>query len=137
MAECTGLHDLSFLSVVRDLRLLLLRFARELPFSAESGGGGRDSNIHFVPYLISTALYRVSSARGGLNIDKQIAGFLETPKEKWIQGCYEVNSLLIESTFYGRIALSRWTALWSALCCHCSRTRRKSGSPYERNFCAV
>ena len=40
LQACTGLYDPSFRSYAHDLRLLLLRFAYENSFSAESGGGG-------------------------------------------------------------------------------------------------
>ena len=55
--ECTGLFDHSYHLLVHDLRLLLLRFAYEKSFSAESGGGGAQSNMHLVPYLMHVAVY--------------------------------------------------------------------------------
>ena len=55
--ECTGLYDHSYHLLVHDLRLLLLRFAYEKSFSAESGGGGAQSNLHLVPYLMHVAIY--------------------------------------------------------------------------------
>lgn len=42
---------------IHDLRLLLQRFAFEKSFSDDTGGGGRDSNIKFVPYAIHMILY--------------------------------------------------------------------------------
>ena len=57
LRECTGLYDPSFRSYLHDLRLLLLRFAREKSFSAESGGGGPQSNLYLLPYMMHVALY--------------------------------------------------------------------------------
>ena len=55
--ECTGIFDHSYHLLAHDLRLLLLRFAYEKSFSAESGGGGPQSNLHLVPYLMHVAVY--------------------------------------------------------------------------------
>lgn len=55
--ECTGLFDHSFHLLVHDLRLLLSRFAFEKSFSAESGGGGPQSNLHLAPYMVHVAIY--------------------------------------------------------------------------------
>ena len=57
LQESTGIFDPSFLILVHDIRLLLLRFAYEKSFSAESGGGGPQSNLHLIPYLIHIATY--------------------------------------------------------------------------------
>ena len=59
--ECTGLYDPSFRSYVFDLRMLLLRFANETSFSAECGGGGSQSNMYLIPYLIHIALYVIDT----------------------------------------------------------------------------
>lgn len=42
---------------MHDLKHLLLKFAWEKSFSEDSGGGGRESNVKLVPYLIHMALY--------------------------------------------------------------------------------
>ena len=60
LQECTGLFDHSYHMLVHDLRLLLLRFAYEKSFSAESGGGGAQSNLYLIPYLIHVAVYVMS-----------------------------------------------------------------------------
>ena len=57
LQECTGLFEPSFHLLAHDLRLLIVRFAYEKSFSAESGGGGPQSNLYLVPYLFHTALY--------------------------------------------------------------------------------
>lgn len=61
MQECTGLYDPSFRSYAHDLRLLLLRFSHETSFSSESGGGGPQSNLRLIPYLIHVALYIIDT----------------------------------------------------------------------------
>ena len=57
LQESTGIFDPSFTILAHDIRLLLLRFAYEKSFSAESGGGGPQSNMHLIPYLIHIATY--------------------------------------------------------------------------------
>lgn len=55
--ECTGHMEPTYHASIHDLRLLLQRFAFEKSFSEDTGGGGRDSNIKFVPYAIHMILY--------------------------------------------------------------------------------
>ena len=55
--ECTGHLEPTYHASIHDLRLLLQRFAFEKSFSEDTGGGGRDSNIKFVPYAIHMILY--------------------------------------------------------------------------------
>lgn len=57
LQECIGLYDQSFHYLAHDIRLLLLRFAYEKSFSAESGGGGPQSNLFLIPYLMHIAIY--------------------------------------------------------------------------------
>ena len=57
LQECTGLFDHSYHILVHDIRLLLLRFAYEKSFSAESGGGGPQSNLYLLPYVMHVAIY--------------------------------------------------------------------------------
>ena len=50
--EATRHRDIGYQSTIHDLKLLLLRFAQDKSFSSESGGGGPQSNMNLVPYLI-------------------------------------------------------------------------------------
>lgn len=61
LQECTSHRDISYPSTVHDLKLLLLRFAQEKSFHEDSGGGGPQSNMHLIPYLIHTALYVINT----------------------------------------------------------------------------
>ena len=53
----TGWYVHSFNLFLHDLRLLLLRFAHEQSFSVDSGGGGPQSNIFYLPYVLHIGLY--------------------------------------------------------------------------------
>lgn len=57
LQECTGIFDPSYHMLAHDIRLLLLRFAYEKSFSAESGGGGPQSNMYLIPYFMHVAIY--------------------------------------------------------------------------------
>lgn len=55
--ECTGHMEPTYHAAIHDLRLLLQRFAYERSFSEDTGGGGRESNMKFVPYAIHMIIY--------------------------------------------------------------------------------
>jgi E3 ubiquitin-protein ligase UBR4 len=61
LLEATGIRDSSYLLYVHDLKLLLLKFSDNLSFSEESGGGGRESNINLIPYMIHAILYSINT----------------------------------------------------------------------------
>nr|CAB3267470.1 E3 ubiquitin-protein ligase UBR4-like [Phallusia mammillata] len=92
--EATGQREPGFYSTVHDLKLLLLRFANERSFSEETGGGGRQSNINLIPYLIHTGLYVVNSTRNQGREERTVSDFLAAPLEKWVESSYEVDGPL-------------------------------------------
>lgn len=61
LLEATGIRESTHMLSVHDLKLLLGRFAENLSFSEDSGGGGRDSNINLVPYMIHSVLYAMNT----------------------------------------------------------------------------
>ena len=61
LRNSTELRDDSYTLTVHDVKLLLLRFAHEQPFSSDSGGGGRNSNMLLIPYELLLALYVIST----------------------------------------------------------------------------
>lgn len=74
LQECTGHRDIGYVSTCHDLKLLLLRFALERSFSDGSGGGGPQSNMHFLPYLLHAALYVLNTTRLWNREEKNIKG---------------------------------------------------------------
>lgn len=54
-------RDIGYVSTVHDLKLLLLRFAQEKSFHEDAGGGGPQSNMHLIPYLLHMALYVINT----------------------------------------------------------------------------
>ena len=47
-----------------DLRMLLGRFAYEESFSSDAKGGGKESNAHFIPFMIQMGINLLSSPHG-------------------------------------------------------------------------
>lgn len=94
--ECTAHRGISYPFTIHDLKLLLLKFAAEESFCIDSGGGGPQSNIHLIPYIIHMALYVINTTRCQTRESKKIASaFLELPVTKWIE-----NSMEAEGPYY-------------------------------------
>ncbi|XP_071948294.1 E3 ubiquitin-protein ligase UBR4-like isoform X1 [Antedon mediterranea] len=91
LQECTGHREPTQHGTLHDLKLLMLRFAHEKSFSDDSGGGGRQSNVHLVPYMIHMALYVINTTRSGTRESKNLSTFLKQGKEKWVESSYEVD----------------------------------------------
>ncbi|XP_041369615.1 E3 ubiquitin-protein ligase UBR4-like [Gigantopelta aegis] len=89
LQECTGVRDPSHLYTVHDIKMLLMRFANEKSFSDESGGGGRQSNMYVLPYMIHMALYVINTTRSATRDEKSVKNFLDMAKEKWVENCFE------------------------------------------------
>ncbi|KYM95161.1 E3 ubiquitin-protein ligase UBR4 [Cyphomyrmex costatus] len=99
LQECTSHRDISYSSTVHDLKLLLLRFAQEKSFHEDTGGGGPQSNMHIVPYLIHMALYVVNTTRSATREDKALMTYLEVPPgSTWLDSCYEAEGPLYQCT---------------------------------------
>jgi E3 ubiquitin-protein ligase UBR4 len=108
LSEATNHRDIGYQSTVHDLKLLLLRFAQvglrsveayeqlltfiscpqDRSFSEETGGGGPQSNMHLVPYLLHMALYVLNTTRSAAREEKNLMAFLDQPKERWIDSSY-------------------------------------------------
>lgn len=91
LQECTGQREPTYQLNIHDIKLLFLRFAMEQSFSADTGGGGRESNIHLIPYIIHTVLYVLNTTRATSREEKNLQGFLEQPREKWTESAFDVD----------------------------------------------
>ncbi|XP_035739496.1 protein purity of essence-like isoform X1 [Vespa mandarinia] len=99
LQECTSHRDISYPSTIHDLKLLLLRFAQEKSFHEDTGGGGPQSNMHMVPYLIHMALYVINTTRTASREDKALVTYLESPASAaWLENCYEADGPLYQCT---------------------------------------
>ncbi|XP_078604123.1 E3 ubiquitin-protein ligase UBR4-like isoform X2 [Branchiostoma floridae x Branchiostoma japonicum] len=94
LQECTGIREPTYQLNIHDLKLLLLRFAQEMSFSDESGGGGRESNMRVVPYMIHNCLYVINTTRAVPREEKTINTFLQATPDKWVALSYEVDGPL-------------------------------------------
>ena len=61
LQEYTTHRDINYTWTLHDVKLLLLRFAMERSFSEDSGGGGPQSNMNLVPYILHMALYVINT----------------------------------------------------------------------------
>jgi len=55
-------RDATYAYTIHDLKHLLIKFALEKSFSEDSGGGGRESNMYLIPYIMHMALYVVNTS---------------------------------------------------------------------------
>lgn len=96
MQESTQRCEITFTSAIHDLKLLLLRFAQEKSFHDDAGGGGPQSNMHLVPYLLFYSLYILLSSRSYTREEKALTTALTSAiNERWLECAYE-----IEGPFY-------------------------------------
>ncbi|KAL9924505.1 E3 ubiquitin-protein ligase-like protein poe [Glossina fuscipes fuscipes] len=95
MQESTQRCDISYSNSIHDLKLLLMRFAWERSFHDDAGGGGPQSNMHFVPYLLFYAVYLLLSSRSAARDSKTLLTYLTSPpSEKWLESAYDVDGPL-------------------------------------------
>ncbi|XP_031553032.1 E3 ubiquitin-protein ligase UBR4-like isoform X2 [Actinia tenebrosa] len=90
--ESTGHIEPNYYLAIHDLRLLLQRFAFERSFSDDTGGGGRQSNMHLLPYGVHMILYVLNTTRQRTREEKTLKSFVETPPDKWVESSFEVDS---------------------------------------------
>jgi len=62
LQECTAVRDATYAFTIHDLKHLLIKFALEKSFSEDSGGGGRESNMFLIPYIMHMALYVINTS---------------------------------------------------------------------------
>ncbi|XP_076048949.1 E3 ubiquitin-protein ligase-like protein poe isoform X2 [Oratosquilla oratoria] len=87
--DCTTHRDISYASTLHDLKLLLLRFALEKSFSDDSGGGGPQSNLNLIPYILHMALYVINTTRSASREELKVQTFLEMTPDRWLEGVYD------------------------------------------------
>lgn len=98
--EATGHRDINYASTVHDLKLLLMKFAAEESFSLDSGGGGPQSNVHLLPYLMHMALYVINTTRSATRETKKCTAYIEMAASKWIESSFEAEGVLYWSSMY-------------------------------------
>ncbi|XP_067929550.1 E3 ubiquitin-protein ligase UBR4-like [Watersipora subatra] len=92
LRDCIDLRDDYYNLTVHDIKLLLLKFAREKPFSVDGGGGGRNSNMLLIPYQIMLVLYVMSTQNRSAKLKEQnFQTFIGFGKAKWVEACWDVD----------------------------------------------
>lgn len=92
LQDSTGYRDIGYHSTVHDIRVQLLRFAQERSFSEDTGGGGPQSNLHLIPYMMQTALYVLNSTKVATREFKRTLNYLDMSSNEILENCYEVDS---------------------------------------------
>ena len=77
---------------MHDFKLLLLKFANEESFSIDSGGGGPQSNIHLIPYLIHMALYVMNTTNKASRNMKMVKMFIEEVSSRFVENSFEIEN---------------------------------------------
>ncbi len=90
LLEATGIRDVSHVLSIHDLKLLLLKFSENLSFSEDTGGGGRESNINLIPYMIHSILYSINTAKYIAREEKNLNTYLESA-DKLVTNSFEVH----------------------------------------------
>ena len=49
--------------LIHDIKMLLVRFSTNAKFHIDSGGGGPESNLKLIPYLLQAALYVLNQTK--------------------------------------------------------------------------
>ncbi|XP_056641011.1 E3 ubiquitin-protein ligase UBR4 isoform X2 [Diorhabda sublineata] len=99
LQESTNHRDIGHNSTIHDLKILILKFAQEKSFHEDTGGGGPQSNMHLIPYLIHVALYVINTTRVNKREEANLMLYLETTNvEKWIESSYDAEGPLYWAT---------------------------------------
>lgn len=107
--ESTQRLEVTSVATFHDLKMLLLRFALERSFHEDAGGGGPQSNMHLVPYLLFYGLY-ILLAQSFAREEKALVQYLQLgPGERWLESSYEADGPFYQVT----LSLALHTpALW-------------------------
>uniref|UniRef100_A0A8D2M8Y4 UBR-type domain-containing protein n=1 Tax=Zonotrichia albicollis TaxID=44394 RepID=A0A8D2M8Y4_ZONAL len=109
LQECTGQREPTYQLNVHDIKLLFLRFAMEQSFSIDTGGGGRESNIHLIPYIIHTVLYVLNTSVPPLPPSPSSARASTDGKSHPVLGGLRILSGLLRILITGLLSLPRLT----------------------------
>jgi len=87
-----------FRVLAHDFKFLLLRFAKEESFSTDSKGGGRESNIKSIPFLIQMGLFLLDQKGAAQRrvFEKALSQFLAQGPDEWAAAGMQVDNVLYQ-----------------------------------------
>ncbi|OUC40389.1 hypothetical protein D917_04112, partial [Trichinella nativa] len=90
--------------VINDLKCLLIRFCWKKSFSTDSHGGGPESNMHLIPYMLYlaglTLIARDKDDDDGNRLRSNLSQFLANGSEFWFANAFDANGLFFQSTLF-------------------------------------
>ncbi|KRZ57022.1 Intron-binding protein aquarius [Trichinella nativa] len=89
--------------VINDLKCLLIRFCWKKSFSTDSHGGGPESNMHLIPYMLYLAgltLIARDKDDDGNRLRSNLSQFLANGSEFWFANAFDANGLFFQSTLF-------------------------------------
>ncbi|KRY36956.1 Intron-binding protein aquarius [Trichinella spiralis] len=90
--------------VISDLKCLLIRFCWKKSFSTDSHGGGPESNMHLIPYMLYlgglTLIAMDKDDDDGNRLRSNLSQFLADGSEFWFANAFDANGLFFQSTLF-------------------------------------
>ncbi|KRX19899.1 Intron-binding protein aquarius [Trichinella nelsoni] len=90
--------------VISDLKCLLIRFCWKKSFSTDSHGGGPESNMHLIPYMLYlgglTLIAMDKDDNDGNRLRSNLSQFLADGSEFWFANAFDANGLFFQSTLF-------------------------------------
>jgi len=102
-----------FRVLAHDLKFLLLRFAKEESFSTDAKGGGRESNIKSMPFLIQMGLFLLDQKGAAQRrvFEKSLSQFLAQGPDEWVAAGLQVDNVLYQLVLSLHLhSLEEWKA---------------------------
>lgn len=100
LLSLTGVREVTYALTTHDFKLALLIFAEERSFSEVSKGGGRDSNMRLIPYMIHNALYSINTQRTVVKERTAVQNFLKIRPPNWRTSCHAADSPMFYTALY-------------------------------------
>ena len=96
LSDTCGRCDSSrFRLLSHDLKTLLNRYSKGISFSEDSRGGGQESNINMIPFIIQMGMFILDQKEGNQRKlhEQSLSQFLSTDKDLWIKSTNKIDNV--------------------------------------------